>query len=84
MEALGPKTEPGLAKVPSLGVVPDVFPLFIAWVDNALFLSLGSETGPFFLALEAILPFLVGVMLGILPQGRFSPIVISFVVGLAP
>ena len=79
MEALGLSTVPGLTKVTSPGAAVDVSPFFSTRVDVAFFLPLGVKAGPLSLALEAILPFLMGEVLETSSQGLFSLITTPFV-----
>ena len=79
IEALGLKTALGFAEVPS-PVTTTVNTLLVALPSDALafFFPSNSDMEPFFLASDADLPFLEGVMSGISYQRHFAPIVIPF------
>ena len=72
---LGPKVAIGLAEVPSLTttIVIHVLVASVGGMLNfhvAFFLALSSGMAYFPFELSTILPFLVGVMSGTLPQGH--------------
>ena len=71
----GPKTSIGLAEVPSLTVA-----IVAALLGDALdfLFSSGGGMRPFFLASDAVLPFLKGKTSRVSSLGHFSPITTPF------
>ena len=90
MEALGPKSTSGLAKVLSPGTATRAATLFTVQLavdldlEGPFFLSLGGSIVPLFLTLVACLPFFVGEISGVSSRGHFSPVVMLFAAGVAP